>query len=241
MPKTITYSEKNKGWTSFFDFYPGLLCNLNNRFFSVKEGQLYLHNDKDNSTRNNFYGEQFNSKIKTVLNEAPSQDKVFKNLILEGDHSWSADLKTNYSGSTIEKSEFNAIESRHFAYLRKNEDETDLNGGSAVGVGVIQSITGSNITFTGISNAINIGDNLYQINGSENELIGEIIDNANGILTIDTFTTTPVNGYFCFAKKDSRIEGGEIRGYYMEVELENTDTEAVELFAIESTAIKSYV
>ena len=59
-------------------------------------------------------------------------------------------------------------------------------------------------------------------------------------ITVDAITTSPINGLFAFASKNSRIEGEEIRGYYMEVELENDDTDKVELFALESNAVKSY-
>lgn len=241
MPKTLTYSEKNKGWTSFFDFYPEAMCNINNRFFSIKNGQLYLHNDKDNSVRNNFYGEQFNSKITTVFNEAAGDDKIFKNLVLEGTHPWATSIKTNYTNSTLESTEFNQKESKFFAFLRKNEDVNDLNGFSAQGIGVLQSSSGTAITFAVVPESVSVGDNLYQINGSANELIGTITDNANGVLTVGAIINTPVNGYFCFAKKDSRIEGSEIRGYFMEVTLENSDTDAVELFAINTNAVKSFV
>lgn len=50
---------------------------------------------------------------------------------------------------------------------------------------------------------------------------------------------TPTVGLFSFSKKDSRIEGGEIRGYFMQVELENNDSEKVELFAVNTNAIQS--
>jgi hypothetical protein len=51
----------------------------------------------------------------------------------------------------------------------------------------------------------------------------------------------PKIGQFSFAKKNSRIEGGDIRGYYAEITLVNSNTSPVELFAIESNIIKSYV
>lgn len=51
----------------------------------------------------------------------------------------------------------------------------------------------------------------------------------------------PKIGAFSFAKKVSRIEGGDIRGYYSQITLVNSNTSAVELFAIESNVIKSYV
>jgi hypothetical protein len=241
MPTTVTFSEKNKGWTSFFSWVPDAMCKLNNRFYSIKDGQLWLHNDKDNPIRNNFYGVQHSSKIKTVLNEAPGEDKIFKNLVLEGNRPWKATLKTNYTESTLKTTEFKEKESRQFAYLRKNEDAQDLHGHSGQGIGVISTNLGLTVTFLYVSETVSIGDNLYQVNGANNELIGEITDIQDGVITVNAVTTTPVNGYFAYAKKDSRIEGGEMRGYYLEVELENTDTQAVELFAINSNAVKSQV
>ena len=241
MPVTITFSEKSKGWTSEHSWIPDAMCRLNNRFYTIKDGQIYLHNDKDNTVRNNFYGVQYNSKVTTIINNEPSEDKIFKNLVLEGNKAWSADVKTNMSESVLLKSEFKTKESRKFAYLRKNEDDLDLHGHSAQGIGVIESNSGVNVTFGSLTSTTSIGDDLYQVNGSNNELIGTIVSINGNVATVDSVVTTPVNGYFAFSKKPSRIEGGEMRGYYMEVELENDDTDKTELFAIGTNAVKSYV
>jgi len=52
---------------------------------------------------------------------------------------------------------------------------------------------------------------------------------------------TPTIGLFSFAKKDSRIEGGDVRGYYAEVTLTNSSTDTVELFGVNSNIVKSGV
>jgi hypothetical protein len=241
MPVTITFSEINKGWTSFYDLYPDALCSLNNRLFSIKDGQLYLHNDKDSATRNNFYGSQFNSRIVTIFNEAAGDDKIFKNLVQEGTHPWSANLKTNYTESTLSVNDFTQKESKYFAHLRKNEDETDLNGGSAQGIGVILSSSSLNIVFNSVPETVTELETLYQLNGNTPEKIGVITAINNNQITVDAIDTIPVNGYFCYSKRNSRIEGAEIRGYYMEVDMVNEDTEEVELFAVSTNAVKSYV
>jgi hypothetical protein len=239
--KTISYSEKVKGWTSFHSFIPDWVTSLNNRFFSIKDGQLWLHNDNDNPIRNNFYGVQYNSKITTILNVESSEDKIFKTLVLEGNKSWEASIETNLANSTIKKDEFNKRESRFFSHIRKNENEEDFHGNSVQGIGVIVSSLSNVITFNEVSEMVSVGDKLYQLNGSANELIGEITDINGNEVTVDSITTTPVNGYFSFSTKNSRVEGSEIRGYYAKVVLENNDTDAVELFAIESNVIKSFV
>ncbi|MGH2666033.1 hypothetical protein [Flavobacterium sp.] len=241
MSETISYSDKAKGWTSFHSFIPDWMAKLNNRMYSIKDGQLWLHNDESNPVRNNFYGEQYNSKIIAIFNEAPSDDKIFKTINLEGNLPWDVTVRTNYTESTITKEEFNHRESRWFAYTRKNENQNDLTGHTAQGIGVILSSVGLTITFGNISNMISEGDILYQVNGSVNEIIGTITSIAGNVITVDSVATPPVPGYFSFAKKNARIEGSEIRGYYMEVELENDDTVPVELFAINTNAVKSYV
>jgi hypothetical protein len=241
MKNTITYSEKAKGWTSFHSFLPDLMGRLNNRFFSIKSGQLYLHNDETNPVRNNFYGQQFSSKIKTIFSDAPSDDKIYKTMVLEGNRPWHVNLKTNMAESTLDSSEFNARESRYFAYIRKNENNTDFTGHTAQGIGVIVSSLTNVITFNFVSDMIAVGDGLFQLNGGGDELIGTITSIVNNRITVAAIVNNPVNGFFCFGKKDARIEGGEIRGYYMEAELTNSDTQAVELFAINTNAIKSYV
>lgn len=239
--ENISYTEKVGGWTSFHSFIPDWMAKLNNRFFSIKNGNLWLHNDEENPVRNNFYGVQYNSKIKTIFNESPSDDKIFKTLNLESNKPWKAVLTTNYSNGQIYKNEFEKKESRWFAYTRKNENDEDLNGNTGQGVGVITSSSGLIISFGYVSEMVSIGDQLFQINGSQNELIGEISNRTSSSITVDAVVTAPINGLFCYSKKNARIEGGEIRGYFMEVELENDDTDAVELFAINSNVVKSYV
>lgn len=239
MAETITYCEKNKGWGGFFDYLPEAMCRLNNRFFMIKNGQLHLANDKDNPVRNNFFGVQYSSKITTVFNENPNDDKIFKTLVEQSNRPWSANIKTNLTESNLATAEFTQRESRQFAHLRKSETSNDLRGNASQGIGVILSSASTVITFSRVPESVSIGDGLYQLNGTTEELIGTITAKTATTITVNAITTTPVNGYFVFAKKNLRIEGAEMRGYYMEVELTNTDTSAVELFAIESNAVRS--
>lgn len=239
--ETISFSDKVDGWTSFHSFIPDGMASINNRFISIKNGQLWLHNDEINLVRNNFYGEQFDSKIVTVINEANSEDKIFKTLVLEGNNSWEANIKTNYTESNILKSEFNKRESRYFAHIRKHEDNNDFHGETAQGIGNILSVSGNVITYSNVSSNVNIGDRLFQLNGSINELIGMVSDYSATTITVTTILITPVVGLFSFSGKEGRIEGAEIRGYFAEITLVNDDTTATELFAIESNIIKSFV
>ncbi|MFH6944637.1 hypothetical protein [Flavobacterium sp. FlaQc-50] len=239
---TLSHSEKSEGWTSFWSYLPDGMIKLSNRFYTVKNGQLYLHNE-DTGVRNTFYGVQHSSKITFFFNESNSEDKIFKTMVLEGNKPWNAIVNTNYTNSSIKKEEFDLRESRHFAYMRKNENAEDMHGNSAQGIGVISAASGLTISFSQVSEFVSIGDKLYQLNGANNELIGTItqINTARTLVTVNAITTAPTVGFYSFSKKESRIEGGEVRGYYMEVELVNSDTEKVELFAVNTNAIKSYV
>lgn len=188
--KTISFSELIKGWTSFFGYEPDMFCKLNNRFFSIKDGQLWMHNDESNPIPNTFYGVKTPSKIKMVFNEANGEDKIFKTIVLEGNKPWEVAVNTNFANSTIKSTEFEQKESRHFAYIRKNENENDFHGNAVQGIGVVQSITtvGSvrTITYNRIPNYVSVGDKLYQLNGSTQEYLGTIdtIDFTTGEVTV---------------------------------------------------------
>ncbi|WNH10038.1 hypothetical protein [Thalassobellus suaedae] len=237
--KTITFDEKVKGWTSFYSWIPDDMVRINNRFYTIKNGQLYLHNDITNGY-NNFYGSQYSSKVTTVFNQESQYDKILKTIITEGDSPWNTTIVTNLTNSSISRSEFNNRESRWFGYVRRNENEQDLNGVSQ-GIGRITNINVNSITFGNISETVSIGDKLFQLNGSVPEEIGDIDTIEDGIVTIYNIVTSPTIGLFCFSKKDSRINGSAIRGYYIKVILEDDTTGPNELFAVTANVVKSYL
>lgn len=239
---TISYSERNKGWTSFWSYIPDWFSRLNNRFYTIKNGQLWLHNDEENEFRNNFYGTQHGSSIKTVFNNLMAEDKIYKNLVLESDHKWDILIVTNLTESTIAASEFNTRESRQFSFIRGNEGST-LRGNAAQGIGVISTVNTLNVVFDMLPDLISAGDVLYQLNG-ENQVELGVIQNINfttNTITLVSAVNTPQAGLYAFAKKNERAEGEEVRGYHAEVTLSNSDTEDVELFGVATNVIKSYV
>lgn len=235
---TLTFDEKVLGFTSFHSFLPDWMLRLNNDFYSIKNGELYKHNVE--GSFNNFYETQFKSIVKTIFNDESSIDKIYKTLVLESSGSWKATLKTNYTESHIKASEFNQRESRWFAYMRKNESETDLHSATQ-GIGEIQDISGLEIEFGAIPDNVSVGDVLYQIRLGNKEIIGEITNIQNNTITVNTLTNAPEFDAFCFSKKDARIEGGDMRGYYLEVTLEDESLVQNELFSVSSEVVKSYL
>jgi len=239
MTSTLTFSEDNKGWTSFWSYSPDGMCSVDNRFYSIKNGQLYLHNDIDNPIPNTFYGVYTPSELLFYFNEDPTNDKIFKTIEIEGTHAWEVRLKTNLTQGDIHKEEFSKKESRFYAYIRKNDAGQIFYGIGTQGIGNPVSITGNTVTFNNIPDSINTGDTLFKAPDTQIGLITAIN------FTLKTITVANVGSLsindFCFANKPSRIEGAEIRGYYMEVEITNNEQVLTELFSVNTNAIKSYV
>lgn len=243
MQYTVSHSERNKGWNSFWSYVPDLFLRLNNRFYTIKQGQLWIHNDAENENRNNFYDVQYGSSVKTVINDVMYDDKIFKTLVLESNQKWDALLKTNLTESSLTMDNFNTRESRQFSFIRGNEDAQSLNGNTVQGIGVLLSGIDLEVTFGYVNDLVSVNDKLFQLNNDAPEEIGLItaIDRDTNTIKLESIITTPQIGYFCFAKKDARVEGEEVRGYYLEVELSNNQPEEGELFGVSTNSVKSYV
>ena len=80
--KTVTYKETVSGWTTRASFLQENGISLNNKFYSFKDGNMWAH--YTNPLRNNFYGTQYNSSIKLLINDIPSVIKSFTALNYEG-------------------------------------------------------------------------------------------------------------------------------------------------------------
>lgn len=141
---TLTYDEKVKGWTSFYSYIPDMMVNMNNEFYSFKDGQLYIHN-KTEGNRNTFYGQSYNTEIEFVANDGPSDVKIFKTIEIEGDSKeWDVTVATDLESGHVNKADFENKEGFKYSYIRRNavdEVKTEL------------------LSVQGIGNLINIGDN----------------------------------------------------------------------------------
>ena len=252
---TITYSIWSKGWTSFWSYEPDWMVGLNSSFYTFKDGSIWKHNT--NSTRNNFYGDQYKSTITTIFNDEPSQMKVFKTLSLDSNKPWKAIIDSELNSGEIDISYFDQKEDEWFAYIRRVDDTIDLKAVSTQGVGngiSVDSSTPSAVVVTfafNINRAISVGDKLYKmgvtgiypnaVSDGTLTLIGEIKAITSTTITVDTtLGTIPLISDFMVSVKNSQTESYGSRGFYMEVKLENEDTTEVELFSIGSDIFKSF-
>ena len=260
--QTLSYSEDVKGWPSFYSFIPDYMCGMNGFFYSWKGGQLYRHNT--NLLRNNYYGVQYSSTITSVFNVEPMTIKLFKTMSYESDDRWActslfSDLGTGSMLSTY----FEQKEGEWFTFLRENENTLDLKDRSVNGIGACINITGPVtavvIEFNvDIGSIVSVGDEMYWVTPTTfpapagTPTLGGVITaitqpstTATGGATLGSITvncttgTVPSVTDFILFAKNAVAESHGARGYYLNFTLENTNTNAVELFAVGGSVMKS--
>jgi hypothetical protein len=241
--KTLTFDEQAKGWTSFHSFIPEFMLGMNNNFFSFKNGELYKHHS-DNVPRNTFYGVQYPSKVSVIVNDSPSEIKQLQAVSLEGNNSWEALIRAyvsnsdDYLQSSIKSAEFVKKEGIWYAYARKNESVDSYDSNSTYGLGTISTVTPTTFILNGGSTSLCVGDSI--IKGSDLTTIGTIINLLDNN-TIEIFSTTGlIEGDYVLGMKDPRVEGGDLRGYSLRLDLEAQENSKVELFAVNVEVIKSF-
>jgi hypothetical protein len=277
MEYTLTYSDSAAGWPSFYSFIPDWMIGMNNYFYTFKGGNLYRHNV--NANRNTFYYEWWlqlgdpegaftPSRMTSVFNDVPLENKLFKTLSLQGDDTWEAfPIETDIQNSGyIEKDWFQKKEQTYFAFIRNSgdvpagTDEYALR--SLNGVGRSQSVTGpaaaTEVNFSispliQIGSIASVGDYLYYAlppTYGTPVLCGEItniVQNypaGDNYFVVDTTITggsvPPIqNAYFLYVK-NSVAESHGVLGHYCVFTLENDNTSKIELFAVESEVMKSF-
>ena len=263
---TLTYDDGVTGWTSFFSYYPDWMIGMNQFFYTFKGGNLYRHNV--NPVRNNFYGVQYTSRIQSVFNDAPLENKLFKTLNLEGDHAWEAEIETDIQTTGfINKTWFEKKEGSWYAFIR-NAGTTPATAGqefplrSLNGIGRSISINTTVLAavvinfsispLVSIGNIVSIGDNLYSAPPpySTPVFIGKITDvvqnypSGQNYIVVDT--TVPsgslpsiATAYYLYIK-NSIAESHGVLGHYCVFTIENNNIDKTELFAVESDVMKSF-
>jgi hypothetical protein len=259
---TLTYSPALEGWTSFHSYFPEWMEHMNSFMYTFKNGEMWKHNT--NASRNNWYGTNYPSTITILLNDSPIETKMFKTLSYDSTHRWSASVITDLSAGSMASSYFEEKEGGFFTYVRRDPNTIDFKALSTQGIGKVSAATiapgtGYLSVFFNfeIPNSISVfdpaisppsgGDVLYIVDAITNviKLIGNVDEIVNDPSTGNKIVVkVPANvaniNDFAYVIKNAVAESYGARGYYMETTLTNTDTEAVELFAISSQIFKSY-
>ena len=240
IPNTLTFSPSSNGWTSFWSYNPDWMLGLNSSFYTWKLGELYKHDS--NNTRNNFYGINYESKITTVFNEDPTQNKVFKTLDLESTHPWKAVFTTDLSNGENDASYFVEKEGSWMTYIRSVAGTNDNHELYTQGLGQVLGLTPPNtIELASVDSNISVGDQLYIYNLVLNTLtpIGAVISSTDTTVTFSLITSPAIGNYIVYIK-NNLAESFGLRGYYMQVELSILESSPVELFEVASSVFKSY-
>jgi hypothetical protein len=262
---TLTYSEEAKGFPSFYSYNPDWMIGMNNYFYTFYEGNLYRHNV--NELRNNFYGTQYSSTLKSVFNDVPLENKLFKTLAFEGDSVWESNLITDIQDSGyIDRGWLEKKEQTWYGFVRnigevpafqKEYALRSLNGignSSVIAIGVGTAQIDFPLTIS-IGSIISVGDMLYFSDAPDfisPLLAGKVTQiNVNirgGINNITIDTTIPGSTsmstygqvlYFLFIK-NSVAESQGVLGHYCVFDINNNSTSKIELFAVESEVMKSF-
>jgi hypothetical protein len=220
--------------------------NMNSFMYTFKNGEMWKHNS--NATRNSWYGTTYPSSVSVIFNDSPNEPKMFKTLSYDSDHKWNATVITDLSAGSMDKSYFEEKEGFYFTYIRRNTGTVDYKAMSTQGIGNASAVTlvgvaTYRVDFTfDIGSIMSVGDLLYVVPSGTPLVSGQITALTSNSITIVMVVggTIPAIGNFIMFVKDAVAESYGARGYYMETTLTNTDTEAVELFAISSQIFKSY-
>ena len=108
---TLSFDEKPKGWVSFFTYFPDQIFSLRNKYYTIKDNELYQHYS-ENVLRNSFYGTSSDSNITLILNPVSTNSKTFNTLSYEGSNGWEADaVFSDNTGETFNNAWANSFDS----------------------------------------------------------------------------------------------------------------------------------
>ena len=86
---TISFSDSNNGWSSFWDYKPSFAETLNANFYTCKDAAIWKHYDNTVSkNRGSFYGNTVDTSVTFVFNPQVSTSKVFKTVSYEVTNGW---------------------------------------------------------------------------------------------------------------------------------------------------------
>lgn len=249
MSITISFDEKNNGWTSFWSYKPEWMSRLGNEFYSFKCGQLFKHHS-ETAQKNLFYNESadlvaYDSTITFAFNQDPSDVKHFKTISLESsDSNWDLEIESNLNVGYINNTNFETREGEHYAFIRRNSDDLlDLSQLSIQGLGTPISRSGNTYTFSTLPSFLSEEDCLYFIKPSDSSIVrvGKLLSFNSTQLTTQVPVNIIENSAFYFVAKNSEAESFGIKGYFAKIKLTSTGVGTPqELYSVNTEAFKSY-
>jgi hypothetical protein len=248
--ESVAFKEGVRGWTSRMSFVPEAAISLNNDYYTMKNGELWVHNS---ATRSNFYGAQANSTVTPIFNDAPSSIKNFKTLSYEGDAGWVADVLTDQQDGEVEA--WKKKENFYFNYIKgKATTLANIDTGefSVQGLGNPSATTDDTLVIDGVQNqvyeitfvedlnvSLQLGDIIYFTDASNSDTLvslGAVLQISGNTVNAawDGSSAEPSTSDFILFAKDSEKNTSGIIGYHASVEMKTTSSDKKELFAVNS-------
>tara|TARA_R110000751_G_scaffold72973_1_gene147700 strand:- start:227 stop:1186 length:960 start_codon:yes stop_codon:yes gene_type:complete len=243
MFKTIGL-EGDDPWTAAIttDFGTGA---IDSTYFQLKEGDYYAYIRRDSGNIDiDLMSAQGIGTVTTVATTAPDSGTTTGTTAFKLIQSGQNFLTTVSIGDTVNNTTDSTV-----AIVTAVDSDTQLTlDCDIMASGENYTINVTTLLFNfSLGSIVSIGDTVYF--GAVPTLGGTITAIDDTLLTISLTSdgscgtiagTAPVNGDYILYFKDAVAESYGARGYYMQVNLTNTKTTAVELFAITSEVFKSY-
>ena len=218
---TVSYNESADKWQGKWPFKPEFMHSMNGRFFSFKDGRTWEH--ATNSNRSNYYGTQYSPFFEVVFNDLPSFTKRAMALSVEGTHPWDVQVSTDLNSTSVNSSVFDKEEGTWYAQMLFTSDV--VSDGNSIGLGVVDSISGADITLTlPILNVMGIHPGLL-LYGPSGQISGTISSFTDDTITMSTSAISALSpGDLVRAVYPSKSSGDRIRGKYFKAKFTLPDT-----------------
>jgi hypothetical protein len=248
---TVGYDTDNKVWNTRYSYFPERIASLDDTLYTFSNGTMYAHTDA--ADRATYYGTAYGAAVEVVSNSNPSMVKAYESISLEGTDAWAAELTNTDQSATILSTDFDERERNWYAYVPRDSSAntgtatiTSLSGSSemfVLGNVATSGVSGSTITFTTPIGdiAFPIGGALYKVSGSTFVSLNLTVASINGANEIGAsgLIANVNNGDTIAVLANAGIEGDQMRDYYIKTRLTNSDTDEIELYAVNLVFAKS--
>lgn len=241
----IAFDTQGQRWVTRYSYVPEGMERLKNRFFSFKDGSIYIH---DKGTNNTFYGSASPSLIKIISNFNPSLVKTYDAISIEGNDTWSATFSNTDQNSSLATGDYAKKERSYYADIPR-DTATSITANTTNITALGTNATGSTNTIT-FPNRINrqpvplgLSARVYKVDSS-----GNASDAASAAAYASSVTSTTLtlqdatggainadiaSGDTIIIQTTPKFDGDQLRDHYLVVEMQNDNySEDVELYAV---------
>ena len=254
--KTWAYNYAGRNWSSRYSFLPDAYNFMDNTMYTARYTdeddpeisglQGYILWSHDSDVYNTFYDEQEDSSISIVSKDNPSMVKAYNAISYEGNaNNWTAEMTTNLDQQVAALNSGSFTEREGGYYSPMERDSSAGSSSHIVGIGVVQSQDGSEITFKNKVSNINIPSNslIQKVVGGELVDIGDDVgfSSVTGIKKITLSGTSIVvnEDDELVAVGTSVLDGDHARGHFATITMTNNSTNQIELYCVNSHVTES--